>query len=101
MTWMWTMLVDHRRPTHGAAASRETAMVAFAGAFAIRTSSPSPDGLARCEKGSCDDANVCCSLDPDFATRSSHEKLPPCPKSLDNIDVPNGRRADPAKRVVC
>ena len=28
--WMWTMLFDYRWPTHGYAASRETAMAAFA-----------------------------------------------------------------------
>jgi hypothetical protein len=27
--WMWTMLFDYRWPTHGYAASRETAMAAF------------------------------------------------------------------------
>ena len=30
MPWMWTMLFDYRWPTHGYAASRESAMVAFA-----------------------------------------------------------------------
>jgi hypothetical protein len=30
MPWMWTMLFDYRWPTHGYAASRETAMAAFA-----------------------------------------------------------------------
>jgi len=30
MPWMWTMLIDYRWPTHGYAASRETAMAAFA-----------------------------------------------------------------------
>ena len=30
MPWMWTMLFDYRWPTHGFAASRETAMAAFA-----------------------------------------------------------------------
>ena len=28
--WMWTMLFDYRWPTHGYAASRESAMAAFA-----------------------------------------------------------------------
>ena len=30
LPWMWTMLFDYRWPTHGYAASRETAMAAFA-----------------------------------------------------------------------
>ena len=30
MPWMWTTLFDYRWPTHGFAASRETAMAAFA-----------------------------------------------------------------------
>ena len=30
MPWRWTMLFDYHWPTHGYAASRETAMAAFA-----------------------------------------------------------------------